>query len=61
MLIFLGHILAWLIVLVMGLGLLLMIGVFLAAAISALLAPFSKKAEEFHRQHFECHGPWIWW
>ena len=61
MLIFLGHILAWLIVLVMGLGLLFMIGGCLVWIFSALLAPFSKKVEEFYRQHFECHGPWIWW
>jgi hypothetical protein len=61
MLSFLLHILAWLIVLVMGLGLLCMCGWVLTAIVSALLSPFSKKVEEFHRRHFECHGPWIWW
>ena len=65
MLALLGHVItfviAWLIVIAGALGILMAVGFILADLISLFLSPFSKKAEEFHRQHFESHGPWIWW
>lgn len=58
-----AFIIGWLIVIAGALWLLDLAVFFLMMLITALLSPFSKKANEFYEKHFEIRGgiPWPPW